>query len=252
MMKRVQARSSSVPMLLRSPSTGWTTIAFLLGLGGLTSASETFGGEDIFSRQCANCHQVGEGAKHKVGPHLDRLFGRKAGSAEGFRYSDAMAEAGNGGLSWDAESLSAYLEKPREFIKGNRMSFRGMADADDRAALINWLESATSADPNADVEDAASVLETGAPSFAETILKIESDIEYGEYLAGDCVTCHQVSGRADGIPSIVGIPKDYFVRAIVEYRTNVRRNEVMKSRVQNLADEEIAHLAAYFASLEPQ
>lgn len=240
-------------MSLRPAPMGWIAIAVLLaGLGSPGWASEPSGGEVLFSRQCANCHQVGEGAKHKVGPHLDRLFGRKAGSAEGFRYSKAMTEAGEAGLSWSSESLSGYLEKPREFIKGNRMSYRGMPNPEDRTALISWLEGAASTDPDADVENAASVLETAAPSFAEELLKIESDIEYGEYLAGDCVTCHQVSGRADGIPSIVGIPKEYFVRAIVEYRTNVRKNEVMKSRVQNLADEEIAHLAAYFASLEPQ
>ena len=80
----------------------------------------------------------------------------------------------------------------------------------------------------------------------------EGDPEYGEYLAGECVTCHQPSGHADGIPSIVGLPKDYFVRALFEYKTNVRSNEVMKLRVANLANEEIAALAAYFSGLEPQ
>jgi cytochrome c len=71
-------------------------------------------------------------------------------------------------------------------------------------------------------------------------------------LSGDCVTCHQTTGQVAGIPSIVGLPKDYFIRAMFEYKTNVRSNEVMKLRVANLANEEIAALAAYFGSLQPK
>ena len=81
---------------------------------------------------------------------------------------------------------------------------------------------------------------------------MEGDPEYGEYLAGECVTCHQETGHADGIPSIVGVPKDYFIRALFEYKNNIRSNEVMKLRVANLTNEEIAALAAYFNGLEPQ
>ena len=88
--------------------------------------------------------------------------------------------------------------------------------------------------------------------FAESVLALEGDPAFGEYLSGDCVTCHQVSGNADGIPSIIGIPKDYFVRALFEYKNNIRQNEVMKSRVVNLSNEEIAALAAYFETLKPQ
>jgi cytochrome c len=88
--------------------------------------------------------------------------------------------------------------------------------------------------------------------FADIVLQMEGDPEYGEYLAGECVTCHQASGHADGIPSIVGLPKDYFVTSLFEYLNNVRSNDVMKLRVANLSNEEIAALAAYFSSLEPQ
>lgn len=208
-------------------------------------------GSQLF-RACAACHEIGEGARHKVGPHLDGLFGRQAGSLPDFRYSDGMRSAGDEGLVWNAEALDAYLEKPRDFIKGNRMSFRGMPDAEDRAELVVWLETATQQSPSQ--EPAKSELPAHGPvrSFTDMVLQIEGDPEYGEYLAGECVTCHQTSGHADGIPSIVGLPKDYFVRSLFEYRTNVRSNEVMKLRVANLANDEIAALAAYFSSLEPQ
>ncbi|MCB1424115.1 MAG: c-type cytochrome, partial [Nitratireductor sp.] len=68
-------------------------------------------GEKLF-RACKSCHEVGAGAKHKVGPHLDGVIGRKAGSLGDFRYSKAMQAAGEGGLVWSEENLHAYLAKP--------------------------------------------------------------------------------------------------------------------------------------------
>lgn len=207
-------------------------------------------GEGLFG-ECRACHEIGAEAANRVGPHLDNLFGRVAGTIEGFRYSRAMREAGENGLTWDADSIGDYLEKPRDFIPGNRMSYRGMAKPQDRADLIAWLASATMAAPAADPAQSGA-LEGVAPGFTQIVMQIEGDPEFGEYLAGECVTCHQSSGRADGIPSIVGLPREYFIQSMFEYKTNVRDNEVMKLRVQNLGNEEIAALAAYFEQLEPQ
>ena len=206
-------------------------------------------GERIFS-QCKTCHEVGEDARHKIGPHLDGIIGRVAGSMDGFKYSRAMREAGENGLVWDRAALDSYLEKPRVFIPGNRMSFRGMSDSQDRATLIEWLAGVSLNVPGSLIEDEVAAGSRPAGSFADIVLAMEGDPDYGEYLAGECVTCHQASGHADGIPSIVGLPREYFVTALFEYKTNVRRNEVMKLRVANLANEEIAALAAYFENIE--
>ncbi|WP_421858806.1 c-type cytochrome [Oricola sp.] len=222
-----------------------------LGTAVAGQASDEDRGEKLFS-QCKNCHEVGEGARNKVGPHLDGIMGRVAGTIEGFKYSKAMRAAGEGGLVWSPETLAEYLEKPRGFIKGNRMSYRGMNDAADRTALVSWLAKASASAPGEDITPEIASLDSPATSFADIVLAMEGDPDYGEYLAGECVTCHQSSGHADGIPSIVGLPRDYFIRALFEYKTNVRSNEVMKLRVNNLVNDEIAALAAYFSQLEPQ
>lgn len=219
-------------------------------LPALAEDSTDPAGGRLFS-QCVSCHEVGEGARHKIGPHLDGIIGRVAGAMDGFKYSRAMREAGENGLVWDAGTLDRYLAKPRSFLPGNRMSFRGMSNPEDRALLITWLSGVSVSVPGLPVDGGDRGENRPARGFADIVLAMEGDAEYGEYLAGECLTCHQASGHADGIPSIVGLPRAYFVKALFEYKTNVRRNEVMKLRVANLANEEIAALAAYFSGLEP-
>ncbi|MEX5729350.1 cytochrome c2 [Rhodovulum iodosum] len=97
-------------------------------------------GEKVF-RQCASCHQIGEDAKHRVGPVLNGVVGRKVAQAEGFRYSPALQEAGEEGMVWDHETLDAYLESPRDVIKRGRMSFQGLRKDEDREAVIAYLRS---------------------------------------------------------------------------------------------------------------
>jgi cytochrome c len=96
-------------------------------------------GEQAF-RACQTCHEVGEGAKNKTGPHLNGLFGRTAGTIEGFRYSRQFVAAGEEGLVWTAETLHDFLMKPRDYIKGTRMSFAGYRDEADIAAVTAYLQ----------------------------------------------------------------------------------------------------------------
>ncbi|WP_068297339.1 c-type cytochrome [Pararhodobacter sp. CCB-MM2] len=97
-------------------------------------------GEGLW-RQCRSCHQVGDGARNGTGPVLNGVVGRHAGAVEGFRYSGPMQEAGAGGLIWTPEELDAFLTDPRSYMRGTRMSYRGLRDAGDRAAIIAYLQS---------------------------------------------------------------------------------------------------------------
>jgi cytochrome c len=96
-------------------------------------------GEKVF-RRCAACHQIGEGAESKVGPPLEGVIGRTAGTFEGFKYSDAMVEAGAGGLVWNDETLHEYLENPKTMVKGTKMAFAGLKKPEDRDAVIAYIE----------------------------------------------------------------------------------------------------------------
>jgi cytochrome c553 len=78
------------------------------------------------------------------------------------------------------------------------------------------------------------------------------DRALGEYLSSECVTCHQISGRHQGIPPIIGWPEQSFVEIMDEYRSKRRANPVMQTIAGKFTAEEIAALAAYFGSLKPR
>ncbi|MCF6443679.1 c-type cytochrome [Nereida sp. MMG025] len=95
-------------------------------------------GEKVF-RNCKACHKVGDGAKNGSGPMLNGIIGMTAGSVEGFRYSKPMAAAGENGLVWTQENLQAFLADPRGYMKGTKMSFRGLKKEEDLKAITAYL-----------------------------------------------------------------------------------------------------------------
>src|SRR3546814_7712734 len=110
-----------------------------------SAACDAASGEQVFKR-CTACQAVGEDAKNKVGPQLNGVVGRAAGTVEGFKYSKAMAAAGAGGLVWSAAALDAYLADPKGYIKGNRMSFAGLRKEAERADVIAYLNAFSAED----------------------------------------------------------------------------------------------------------
>jgi len=108
-------------------------LALVTGPPGLQSDP----GARAFQR-CAACHSPGPGASDDAGPSLKGVFGRRAGSVEGFAYSDAMRAAGRRGLVWNETTLDRYLSDPEAAVPGTAMPYQGGSSAE-RAAVIDWL-----------------------------------------------------------------------------------------------------------------
>ncbi len=108
-----------------------------LAVFGAHAAGDAARGKKVFE-ECAACHSLEKGA-HGVGPSLKGVFERKAGELADFRFSPAMKRSG---LAWSPRTLDFFLTDPQQEIKGNRMPYSGLADAKDRADLIEYLREA--------------------------------------------------------------------------------------------------------------
>lgn len=101
-------------------------------------------GAKVF-RKCKACHVVDE-EKNKVGPHLVAIIDRPIATADGFKYSEAMIEYGADGKVWDVETLTLYLKKPKDLIKGTKMAFAGLKKDADLENIIAYLQDPASAE----------------------------------------------------------------------------------------------------------
>jgi len=108
----------------------------IMALFASASAAE---GAKVF-KKCAACHSIKEGGANKIGPALWGVLGRTAGSVPGYKYSKAMAAHGK---NWSFEEMNGFLIKPKDWIKGTKMSFVGLKNAKDRAAVILYMNENT-------------------------------------------------------------------------------------------------------------
>ena len=223
-------------------------LAVLPAAGAWSADAER--GRTLYLQECKRCHQAGSGAEHRIGPHLNDVFGRAAGSLADYGYSPAMKEGGSGGLVWTEASLDAFLADPRAVVPRSRMSFAGMGATDDRVDLLAWLRVFSGS--GSDLPPAEPTATPEEYGLDPALLAIPGDPEYGAYLAGECITCHQGDGAAEGIPSITGWPHDDFVIALQAYKRGKRVHPVMQLVAGRLSDEEIAALAAHFRAVNNQ
>jgi cytochrome c len=111
-----------------------------LALPGVVEAQgNTAEGENVF-KKCKTCHDVGEGAKNKIGPVLNNIVGRKAASIEGYAYSSDLKALGAQGFVWTEENLNKYLTNVKDVVAHGKMVFPGLKDDQDRKDLIAYLK----------------------------------------------------------------------------------------------------------------
>jgi cytochrome c len=110
--------------------------AILVLAGPAHAAGDAVKGKAVF-KKCMACHRIGLDAKTLVGPELNGVVGRKAGSVEGYRYSKAMA---NSGLVFDEATLTVYLRGPKAVVPGTNMTFPGLPKDEDIANVIAYLK----------------------------------------------------------------------------------------------------------------
>jgi cytochrome c len=110
-----------------------TALMLVASIASPVYAQDVGHGETVF-KGCAACHTTD--STNRVGPGLGGVIGRKAGTAAGFRYSNAMK---NSEIVWDAKILDAFLESPQKVVPGNRMPYAGLKNPTDRADLAAYL-----------------------------------------------------------------------------------------------------------------
>jgi cytochrome c len=114
-------------------------VALAISAGSAYAAGDAAAGETVF-KKCLACHAIGPGAVNKIGPQLNDVVGRTAGTAADYKYSDALTKAGQGGLVWTPDKLELWLKKPRDFVPGTKMTFAGIDDPAQVDNVIAYLQ----------------------------------------------------------------------------------------------------------------
>ena len=196
---------------------------------------------------CLGCHAIDHDSTGRVGPALEGVFGRRVASIGSYDYSVALYRKSAVGIVWDEVTLDRFLEAPQTMAPGSAMTYAGVPDANDRARVIAWLASG----PVPLTAEALVAAAREPVPEVKAVLQIEADLQYGEYLAGKCLTCHFAPGASGSIPPIKGLPAYYFINALLEYQQGKRFNPIMLTMSEPLGAEELAALASYFAQPIP-
>ena len=105
----------------------------------LLASASVVDGKKVF-KKCAACHSIAKGGGHKIGPALWGVLGRKAGSISDYKYSKAMVAHGK---TWSFKEMNKFLTKPKDWIKGTKMTFVGLKKETERAAVILYMNNNT-------------------------------------------------------------------------------------------------------------
>jgi cytochrome c len=111
--------------------------ALVIASTGSSLAQDVEAGQGVFKRMCFPCHDAGPGAKVKLGPPLNGLNGRAAGTIPGFNYSEANKSSG---ITWSDATFPEYIKNPMQRMPGTRMAFAGIRDDKDIGNLWAYLK----------------------------------------------------------------------------------------------------------------
>lgn len=200
---------------------------------GLHAAGNPIKGKELF-QQCVACHAIGEGAEHTVGPTLNHVFGRVAGAAEEYEYSEAMAAKGaDENLLWDEKSLYIFLAGPERYVPGTKMAFAGLRTEKELKDLLSYLidyspayEAESSQAVSIEAMNAATLPaqesadeEEAVPEFSSEYLAAKDPIALGgELWAKQCRHCHGNSAYPGKAPKLV--PARYTPEFVFDRLTN--------------------------------
>jgi cytochrome c len=123
----------------------WTAAAVAALAISLASAAwaqdgDAVRGQRLFNQQCRTCHSLEKGGSTISGPTLSGLFGSKAGTAQGYEFSEAMIRSG---IIWDDKTVADYLREPKENVPGTKMAYAGIKQASQLADMVAYLKQAT-------------------------------------------------------------------------------------------------------------
>jgi cytochrome c len=127
-----------MPMKVR-PKTSVVTLMLIASVGAAAAQGNAEQGASVF-KKCQACHDVGEGAKNKVGPLLNNVAGRKAAGVADYAYSSDLKALAARGFVWDDNNLDQYLKDPKRVVAKGKMVFAGLKDDQDRKDVIAYLK----------------------------------------------------------------------------------------------------------------
>ena len=140
--KKPEKSAYQVAMTTAASTTGAETSLDDVDSGNIMSlfaSTSSADGAKIF-KKCTACHSIAQGGGNKIGPALWGVLGRKAGTFSGCKYSKSMVAYGK---PWSFEEMDGFLTKPKDWIKGTKMSFVGLKNAKERAAVILYMNENT-------------------------------------------------------------------------------------------------------------
>ena len=114
-------------------------LPLVFGIALPAAAQDAEAGKRVFN-QCRACHNIDQGGRNGVGPNLWGVVGRKAGTIEGFRYSASLKEKAEGGLTWEEDTLRAYITNPKAVVPAGSMSYPGLKNEQQLNDLLAFLK----------------------------------------------------------------------------------------------------------------